>query len=137
MRGAAYAGYLTPDGTKIIAPVVPPIPVGQTPPSCGGPPDNALIMSPTPPEPLPPREVLEEFSATTGHPVSIIGASQPQGAVAASNVYWSNPSGSMLVVLGKLRHSLKSPWVLGILSRSTFTPIPGSSSPPLTPKLAF
>ena len=63
-------------------------------------------------------------------------ASRSHGAE-AGDAYWSNASGSVLVVQGKLRPGLKSPRVFGILSGSTFTPIPGSSSPPLIPQLAF
>jgi hypothetical protein len=116
--------------------VLHPIPVGQTPPSCSGPPQPS-VAQPTP-GPTPPATVeLEEFSATTGQAVSVIYASQLHGAQADSDVYWSNPSGSVLVVEGKAAGSSRAQWVFGILSGSTFTPIPGSSSPPLIPQLAF
>lgn len=134
--GATYDGYLTPDGTKIITPVLQPVPVGQTPPSCNGAPQPS-VAQPTPGPTAPPTVELEEFSATTGQALSVIYTSQSHGAQAASDVFWSNPSGSVLVVEGRAAHSPASQWVFGIMSGSTFTPIPGSSSPPLIPQLAF
>jgi hypothetical protein len=134
--GADYEGYLTPDGTKIITPVLHPIPVGQTPPSCNQAP-RPSVAQPTPGVTPPTTVELEEFSATTGQAVGVIYTGQSHGAQADSDVYWSNPSGSVLVVEGKAAHSSRSQWVFGVLSGSTFTPIPGSSSPPLIPLLAF
>jgi hypothetical protein len=134
--GSTYDGYLTPDGTKIITPVLRPVPVGQTPPSCSGA-SQPGVAQPTPGLTPPPTAELEEFSATTGQAVSVIYTSQSHGAAADSDVYWSNPSGSVLVVRGKLRPGPKSPWVFGVLSGGKFTPIPGASNPPLIPQLAF
>jgi hypothetical protein len=129
-RGLGSGGYLTPDGATIISVVPQPIPIGQRPPSCshmpgGGPP-------PTMPE-------LEEFSATTGQATRVLYTSRSHGAL-AGDVYWSNASGSVLIVEGKLTagpESVMGPWVFGILRGSTFTPIPGAVSPPLTLVLAF
>jgi len=118
--------YLTPDGTTIISTVPNPIPIGQRPPACT---QTSLPRRATMPE-------LEEFSVRTGQATSVLYASGSHGA-AASDVYWSNPSGSVLVVESKLKPGVTSPTAFGILSGSTFTPIPGSSSPPLIPQLAF
>jgi hypothetical protein len=135
-NGATYDGYLTPDGTKIITPVLHAVPVGQTPPSCTGAAQPSAAQ-PTPGVSPPATAELEEFSATTGQAVSIIYASQSHGAQADSDVYWSNPSGSVLVVEGKAAHSSTSQWDFGALSASTFTPIPGALNPPLIPQIAF
>jgi hypothetical protein len=124
--GISGTAYLTPDGTTIISPVPRPIPIGQRPPSCTSPSGGLPLTMPE----------FEEFSAATGRATSILYTSRSHGAE-AGDVYWSNASGSVLVVQGKLRPGLKSPRVFGILSGSTFTPIPGSSSPPLIPQLAF
>jgi hypothetical protein len=127
---ASYFGsntaYLTPDGTTIISTVPQPTPTGQRPPAC-------TQTSPSRPATMP---ELEEFSVRTGRATSVLYASGSHGAE-ASDVYWSNPSGSVLVVESKLKPGLKSPSVFGILSGGTFTPIRGSSSPPLIPQLAF
>jgi RNA polymerase sigma factor (sigma-70 family) len=127
---AGYLGsntaFLTPDGTRFIATVPHPIPIGQRPPACTqiSPPRRATM-----PE-------LEEFSVRTGRATRVLYASGSHGAE-ASDVYWSSPAGSVLVVESTLKPGVKSPTVFGILSGSTFTPIPGSSSPPLIPQLAF
>jgi hypothetical protein len=134
--GADYEGYLTPDGTKIITPVLHTIPVGQTPPAC----DTAAqpsVAQPTPGVTPAATVELEEFSATTGQAVGVIYTSQSHGALADSDVYWSNPSGSVLVVEGKAAHSSRSQSVFGVLSGSRFTPIPGTSIPPLIPFVTF
>ena len=52
-------------------------------------------------------------------------------------MFWSNPSGSVLVVEGKTAHSPSRQSVFGVLTGTTFTPIPGTSSPPLIPMVAF
>jgi hypothetical protein len=135
-NGATYNGYLTPDGTKIVVPVLHPVPVGQTPPSCSGAAQPGTAQ-PTPGVTPPATVELEEFSATTGQAVSIVYASRSHGAQPDSDVYWSNPSGSVLVVEGKAARGSTSQWYFGALSASTFTPIPGSLAPPLIPQLAF
>ncbi len=134
--GAGYEGYLTPDGTKIITPVLRPVPVGETPPSCDQAPAPS-VAQPTPGVTPPATVELEEFSATTGQAVGVIYTSQSHGALADSDVFWSNPSGSVLVVEGKTAHSPSRQWVFGVLTGTTFTPIPGTSSPPLIPMVAF
>jgi hypothetical protein len=134
--GADYEGYLTPDGTKIITPVLRPVPVGETPPSCDQAPAPS-VAQPTPGVTPPATVELEEFSATTGQAVGVIYTSQAHGALADSAVFWSNPSGSVLVVQGKTAHSPSRQSVFGVLIGTTFTPIPGTSSPPLIPMVAF
>jgi hypothetical protein len=66
---------------------------------------------------------------STGQATSVLYPSHSHDAV--SDVYWSNASGSVLVVEASLKSGLNPPRVFGILTGSTFTPIPGSSSPPL------
>jgi hypothetical protein len=116
--------FLTPDGTTVISGVPQPIPVGQRPPAC----PTSRALPPTRPE-------LEEFSVSTGQATSVLYASGSHGG-AMSDVFWSNPSGSALVVERELKLTLNAPWVFGILTGSTFTPIPGASSPPVV-ELAF
>jgi hypothetical protein len=77
---------------------------------------------------------LEEFSASTGQATSVLYASHSHDAV--SDVYWSNPSGSVLVVYAQTGPKLSSRGVFGILTGSSFTPIPGASNPPIE-ELAF
>jgi hypothetical protein len=133
--GADYYGYLTPDGTKIISPVRRAIPVGQTVPSCSQP-AQPSVAQPTP-GPTPPATVeLEEFSATTGQALRVIYTSQAHGALADSDVFWSNASGSVLVLEGLTAHPSRQ-WIFGVLSGGTFTPLPGSSGSQLIPLLAF
>jgi hypothetical protein len=130
--------YLTPDGTKIIIPLARPIPVGQTLPPCTGTPHPGGAQ-PTPGG-RPPKPQFEEFSATTGRAVSLIDASQSHEPYGGSGVYWSDPSGGVLVVFGRPKSGAKTPWGFGILSGSVYTPIPGSSSPPIVaipPQIAF
>jgi hypothetical protein len=128
---AAYF-YLTPDATKIIALVGRPIPVGQTLPSCSATPHPG-VARPTQGSPEFSAPELEEFSVTTGQAVSILDTSRSRGARTDPGVYWISPSGSVVVVYGTLKPG-SSPWVFGIVSGSRFTPIPGSSSPPVLPQ---
>jgi hypothetical protein len=117
--------FLTPDGATLISGVPQPIPVGQRPPACG-----SRSLRATMPE-------LEEFSVSTGQATSVLYPSHSHHAV-ISDVYWSNPSGSVLVVYAITRSEIPERAVFGILTGSTFTPIPGSSSPPPpTELLAF
>jgi hypothetical protein len=109
--------FLTPDGSTFISSVPQPIPVGQRPPSC-----TSRGLAPAMPE-------LEEFSVSTGQATSVLYASHAHDAVGA--VYWSNPSGSVLVVFAQTRPGLVSQGDFGILAGNTFTRIPGSSIPPL------
>jgi hypothetical protein len=85
---------------------------------------------------------LDEFSMCTGQATSVLNASHSHGAE-MSDICWSNPSDSVLVVDAQDRPEINrvyglypSPGVFGILTGSTFTPIPGSSSPPVE-QLAF
>lgn len=134
--GADYYGYLTPGGKAIISPVLRAIPVGQAVPSCSQP-ARPGVSQPTPGPTLPPTVELEEFSATTGQPVRVIYTSQAHGALADSDVYWSNASGSVLVVEGGLPHNARPQSVFGVLSGGTFTPLPESSGSSPIPVLAF
>jgi hypothetical protein len=113
----ATTAFLTPDGATLISGVPQPIPVGQRPPAC-----NSRGLRPTMPE-------LEEFSVSTGQATSVLYPSHSHDAV-NTDVYWSNPSGSVLVVYATTRSKIPERGVFGILTGSTFTPIPGSSSPP-------
>jgi hypothetical protein len=108
--------FLTPDGATLISGVPQPIPVGQRPPAC-----RSRGLRPTMP-------VFEEFSVSTGQATSVLYPSYSHHAV--SDVYWSNPSGSVLVVYATTRSKIPERGVFGILTGSTFTPIPGSSTPP-------
>jgi hypothetical protein len=106
--------FLTPDGTTFITGVPQPIPVGQRPPACRS---RGLVIT---------RPELEEFSVRTGRATSVLYASTNHSHFAAvSPVYWSNPSGSVLVVYAQTRgfHG-----TYGILTGSTFTPIPGAAN---------
>jgi hypothetical protein len=134
--GANYYGYLTPDGKNIISAVLRPIPVGQTLRPCSRPAEHS-VAQPTPDAAPPATVELEEFSAATGAAVRVIYTSQSHGALADSDVYWSNASGSVLVVEGKAPRSAREQRVFGVLIGSTFTPLPQSSSPPLVPVIAF
>jgi hypothetical protein len=127
ISASTYAGtntaFLTPDGQTLISGVPQPIPVGQRPPGC-----TSRALKPTQPE-------LEEFSVSTGQATSVLYPSHAHDAV--SDVYWSNASGSVLVVEATLKSSGPNPpAVFGILTGSTFTPIRGASSPPVF-QLAF
>jgi hypothetical protein len=110
--------FLTPDGATLISSVPQPIPVGQRPPACG-----SRGLPATSPE-------LEEFSVRTGQATSVLYPSHSHDAV-SSDVYWSNPSGSVLVVYATTRSESPQRGVFGILTGSTFTPIRGASSPPV------
>jgi hypothetical protein len=112
------AAFLTPDGTTFISGVPQPIPVGQRPPAC-----TSRGLLPTMPG-------LEEFSVSTGRATSVLYASaSPSHRVVdpVINVYWSNPSGSVLVVYAQTQPKFPSQGTYGILTGSTFTPIPGAS----------
>jgi len=109
--------FLTPDGATLISIVPQPIPVGQRPPAC-----NSRGLRPT-------MQELEEFSVSTGQATSVLYPSHSHDAV-NTDVYWSNPSGSVLVVYATTRSKIPERGVFGILTGSTFTPIPGSSTPP-------
>jgi hypothetical protein len=133
-RGLPGAGYLTPDGATIISIVPRPIPIGQRPPSCSQMP--ADLQRTTPKGLRPTRPELEEFSVKTGKATRVLYTSRSRGG-RATEVYWSNNSGSVLVIEGKLTPGVEGTWIFGILRGSTFTPIPGSATPPLTGLLAF
>lgn len=119
--------YLTPDGTTIIATVLQSVPIGQRPPACGATPAGSRpAPSARPPtSPVPPT--LEGFSVTTGRARSIIGASLPDGMTLNGTIYWTNSSGSVLVVEGTTGTSRSSQQVEAILSGGRLFPIPGAS----------
>jgi hypothetical protein len=112
----SYTGYLTPDGTKIIAPVQQIVPIGQRLPCNGGP-------APTPGPPA----ALEEFSATTAQAAGISGTRLSDGTVIWGSIYWSNSSGSVLIVNSKHGADPQQPFTTGVLSNGQFTPIPGTA----------
>jgi hypothetical protein len=119
LLNASYAGYLTPDGSTIISSVLTAVPAGQRP-VCPG----AVIPTPSAGSPAMPRSVFEEFSAATGKAIRAV-PSDPSRAV-AGNIWWSNASGSALVVNASARPG--GPDDFGVLSGGRFTPIPGAPS---------
>jgi hypothetical protein len=116
---SSYAGYLTPDGMTVISPVSSVVPVGQRP-SCPGP----VISTPSAGSSAMPGPGLEEFSAATGKALRVV-PSDPSRAV-VGNIWWSNASGSRLVVNASA--SPGGPDDFGVLSGGRFTPIPGAPS---------
>jgi hypothetical protein len=117
--GAEYNGYLTPDGTTVIAPVRQSVPVGQDPPSC---------QTPGPfPTPSGGPAALEGFSVKTGQATSIIYTSLPHGITLDSTIWWSNSSGSVLVLEGHTGTVKNARQVEGVFSGGVFFPIPGTS----------
>ncbi len=131
-----YSGYLTPDGTKIIVPVTEPVKPGQHLRACVGS-QESEPSSLTPPK-------LEEFSATTGKAISVIYTSDSRSSVPNYDVFWSNASGSVLVLdgpagpgrAGPAKPGPRSKSVFGVLRGTTFTPIPGAPDA-YTSMLAF
>jgi WD40 repeat protein len=116
-----YDGYLTPDGTTIIAPLNGSVPIGQ----------GLTCRLPLPPLPKSSTgPTLEEFSVTTGRATRIIDATLPDGIKLDSTIYWTNSSGSVLVVEGNTGSSTQPVKVEGVLSGDEFTPLPGATSPP-------
>src|SRR5262249_52090927 len=129
---ASYTGILTPDGTTIIAPVRRSVPIGQRPPPCQIPPGPL----PTPGVSGPPA--LEEFSVTTGQATSIIDTRQPDGITLNGTIYWTNSSGSVLVVEGTTGSFQRMHELEGIFSGGRFFPLPGfEGSPPLVVQMEF
>jgi hypothetical protein len=130
----AYFGHLTPDGTKVILPLAEPIPPGQRPHVC----TPAFIPGYHPGSP-----VLEEFSATTGKAIGVIYTSPspfPRNLsapfVGGYSVFWSNDSGSVLVVDIPVQRGRQTPNTLGVLSEGRFVPIPRAPNPS-TGQVAF
>ena len=123
-----YFGYITPDGTKIIAPLARPIKPGQRPPACHEtPPTTGQGQVST---------KLEEFSAATGRAIRVVYRSPSPTSIATFDVFWSNASGSVLVLDAPAKPGFHSPGVLGVLSGGKFTPIPTAPSP-FTSLIAF
>jgi hypothetical protein len=114
---ALYAGYLTPDGTTIIAPVGPSVPVGQDPPSCRTPSGPQPTAGAGPP-------ALEGFSLRTGQAISIISTRLPHGITLDSTIWWTNSSGRVLVMEGVTGDLME---VEGVFSGGEFFSIPGTS----------
>jgi hypothetical protein len=112
----SYFGFVTPDGTKIIAPLTKPIKAGQRPPACkqkSPPPGTGQVST-----------KLEEFSAATGRAIGVVYKSPSPASTASYVVFWSNASGSVLVLDAPTKPGRNSPGVLGVLSGRKFTPIP-------------
>lgn len=129
-----YFGHLTPDGTKVILPLSGPIQPGQRPRVCS----PAYILGAQRTSP-----VLEEFSASTGKAIGVVYTSPwPFPRVLSApfiggySVFWSNASGSVLVVDIPLRPSQQPPDTLGVLSGGSFVTIPRAPDPS-TGLLAF
>jgi len=112
----SYTGYLTPDGTRIIAPVPQIVPIGQRLSCPGGPAASRGLPA-----------ALEQFSATTGQAAGIIGTRLPNGTEIWGSIYWSNSSGSILIVNSKPSASPRQPFTAGVLSKGQFTVIPGTT----------
>jgi hypothetical protein len=138
---AGYSGHVTGDGTTIIAPVRQSVPIGQTPPPCNQPSGPLPTPNSGPP-------ALEEFSVTTGRATSVIYTSLADGITLDSTIYWSNSSGSVLVMEDTTRQGRNLRQVVGIFSGGSFLPIPGASggwilgippraSPPTIVQMAF
>jgi hypothetical protein len=110
-----YAGYLVPDGRTVIIPVPAAVSVGQRSPCPRVP---ALPPSPTA------RSVLEGFSTTTGQALGVVATRASH--VVVGDIWWSNPSGGVLVVNASARP--RGTDRFGVLSGDKFTPIPGAPS---------
>ncbi len=130
-----YPGYLTPDGTKIIMPLAHPVKPGQRP--------NTFSQVPWTPGHSRVFPQLEEFSATTGKAIGVIYTSPSPITYTSRNplvggygVFWSNASGSVLVLDSPVRPGQRAPDTFGVVSGTTFTPIPGAPSP-VNSTLAF
>jgi len=79
---------------------------------------------------------LEEFSAATGRAIRVVYRSPSPTSIATFDVFWSNASGSVLVLDAPTKPGFHSPGVLGVLSGGKFTPIPTAPSP-FTSLIAF
>jgi hypothetical protein len=100
---------ITPDGSKIIAPV------------------NTDLR-----HPLRADLQIREFSATTGKVLSVAGHWRYIGGAEGEDVLWTNSSGSTLIVVapdtspfGHL-HLRDPQWAVGVLTGDQFTPLPGA-----------
>jgi len=127
-----YQGHLTPDGKAIIMPLAEPVAPGQRPQSCSSasPVGGSAVLP-----------VLEEFSATTGRAIGVVyTSSTPVGGlvpvVTGYSVFWSNSSGSVLVVDVPRQAGGRAVETLGVLSGGGFVPIPGAPKP-FSYELAF
>src|SRR5258708_19863869 len=88
---------------------------------------------------------LEEFSATTGKAIGVIYTSPSPITYTSRNplvggygVFWSNPSGGVLVLDSPVRPGQRAPDPFRLVTGTTFTPIPGApppvhSPPPFSP----
>jgi hypothetical protein len=102
---------ITPDGSKIIAPVT----TFQRHPS---------------------RSVLQitEFSATTGKMVRVAGHWQYAGTAGGQDILWTNPSGSTLIVISPdispagHRYLPNPPWAVSVLTGDQLTPLPRANA---------
>ncbi len=116
--GAGYGPDLTADGQQVIVPVNVPVQVGQRPPRCAT--AAALNVRGS-------RPAIEEFSVSTGRATAILGQfswGNRQTLAEQENLYWSNPSGSVLIVAGPDGPGKDAALWLGVLSHGRFTPLP-------------
>jgi hypothetical protein len=117
--GAYYGQYLTSDGKQVIVPVYSPVKIGRRPAKCAtAAAGNGVLKS---------RPAIEEFSVSTGRATAILGQfswGNRQTLLEQETLYWSNPSGSVLVVLGPAGPGPDAGQTLGVLSHGRFTPLP-------------
>lgn len=117
--GADYGQYLTGDGKQVIVPVYTPVKIGQRPAKCAtAAAGNGVLKS---------RPAIEEFSVSTGRATAVLGQfswGNRQKLAEQENLYWSNPSGSVLVVQGPVGPGKDAARTLGVLSDGRFTPLP-------------
>ncbi len=116
-----YGWMLTADGTTIAAPKTGPLTSKVTVTKVNHHPKETVVSSS-------PGPVLEEFSAATGRLIGTIGPHWPAETFAATPaILWTNSSGSVLVALAPpIGGKSAQKEVLGVVSGSTFEPIPGA-----------
>ncbi len=102
---------LTPDGTRIVAPV------------------TAFAR-----HPLRTDLRITEFSASTGKVLRVAGHWPYLSTAAGENVFWSSRSGHTLIVLGPVtspferKYLNNSRWAVGVLAGRQFTPLPKTAA---------
>jgi hypothetical protein len=129
--GAFYGQYLTADGQQIIAPVNDPVGIGQRPRRCPDAASGVVHGS---------RPAIEEFSVQTGRATAILGQfswADQRTLAEQENLLWSNPAGTVLVVVGPAGSRAHPEQTLGVLSRGRFTPLPGAAGLRIPDAVAF
>jgi hypothetical protein len=118
-------GFLTPDGTRIVALRSVPVKPGERADSCKQP------SEPTPGQkqyPFGTRTTapsLELFSAATGKALRVIYRSPSLSLKPSYGVSWSNPDGSVLVIDGPTSANPAGWARFGVLRDGVFRPLPG------------